>query len=243
MNKQTLYIHQRHAHQPVNVNDVHAAERLSFNARVAVWISSHVGSMVCAYVFAAIGVGSLVGVFTNNVLLAAICGSFSSYFLQLVLLPILALGQNILGRHAELQAEEQYQTTLKTYHDSEQIVAHLEAQDQHALAVAAELDQWQHEQEALAQRLEGITRLLSQQQEVLFLLLEHLGIEAKLTTDHQLPIVKVGGHTTHIDEDKLRATLIRAGMKAELVGALGLPELLLLDRERPHSEEASHADY
>ncbi len=215
-----LYEHAHSHHQPRNVNEQHAAERLSLNDRLAVFISKHVGSMLCAYVFACIGVGSLVGVFTNNLLLAAICGSFSSYFLQLVLLPILALGQNILGRHAELQAEEQFRTTERVFHDSEQLVAHLHAQD----ALALE----DHE-------------TLLQMQEVLFLLLEHLGIEAKFNTAHEVPIVTVGGHDIHIDQDKLIAGLIRAGYKAELVGGLSLAELLLLDQKRPHLEEASHA--
>lgn len=225
---QPLYTHQRHRHQPVNINQRHAAERLGVNDRLAVWISRHVGSMMCAYVFAGIGIGSLVGVLTDNTLLALLCGSFSSYFLQLVLLPILALGQNILGRHAELQAEEQYATTERAFADTEQLVAHLSAQDDLAL----------QDHEALLH----LKQSLLEQQEVLFLLLEHLGIEAKFNTAHEVPIVKVGGHELHIDEDKLRASLIRAGMKAELVGMLDVAELLLLDKHRSHEQEERYAD-
>lgn len=223
---QHLYTHQRHDHQPANVNEVHAAERLSLNDRIAVLISKNVGSMICAYAFACIGVGSLVGVITGNTLLALLCGSVSSYFLQLVLLPILALGQNILGRHAQLMAEEQYRTTRRALHDSDQLVAHLSAQD--ALALQD------------SERLAQIDARLEQQEEVLYLLLEHLGIEAKLTTAGNLPIVRVGGHETHINEDKLIANLTRAGIKPEILGALPLDLLLALDRARPHSQEAHH---
>src|SRR5690348_16864535 len=77
-----LFHHEPHQHQPRNVNDMHA-ERLSANDRIAVWISKNVGTMICAYVFAAIGIGSLVGALTNNTTLALLCGSLSSYFLQL----------------------------------------------------------------------------------------------------------------------------------------------------------------
>src|SRR5437016_12013669 len=39
------------------------------------------------------------------------------------------VGQNVLGRKSELQAEEQFNTTMSTYHDIEQIMQHLLAQD------------------------------------------------------------------------------------------------------------------
>lgn len=126
-----LYEQQPHPYQPRNVNARHKAElqQAGFNTRVAVWLTRNVGTMQCAYIFAGIGIGSLIGVFTNNVFLAALFGSVSSYFLQLVLLPVLSVGQNVLGRHAELLAEEQYQTTMRTYHELQQQQAHLNAQD------------------------------------------------------------------------------------------------------------------
>jgi hypothetical protein len=126
-----LYQHSAHPHQPRNVNHVHRREQetASFNTRVAVWLTKNVGTMQCAYVFAGIGIGSLVGVATNNVVLAAVFGSLSSYFLQLVLLPILSVGQNVLGRHQELQADEMFKTSQRSFHDIEEIMAHLSAQD------------------------------------------------------------------------------------------------------------------
>lgn len=130
-----LYQHTAHTHQPRNVNQVHRKEKeaAGFNTRVAVWLTKNVGTMQCAYIFAGIGIGSLVGVATNNVVLAALFGSLSSYFLQLVLLPILSVGQNVLGRHAELQADEMFKTTQSSFHDIEEIMAHLSAQDEELL--------------------------------------------------------------------------------------------------------------
>lgn len=219
---QKLYEHQRHVHEPRNVNEVHAAERLSFNDRLAVWIAAHTGSMICAYIFAGIGIGSLVGVLTNNTLLALLCGSFSSYFLQLVLLPILALGQNILGRHAELQSEEQYTTTQRIFSDSEELVAHLHAQDDLAL-----------KQQERMQHVE----------ELLLLLLEHLGVEAEPTTAGEIPVVRFN-HEMRVDEDQLRISLTHAGVKPEVLGALPAWMLLALDELRPHAQhaEARHGD-
>lgn len=126
-----LFHHEPHPHQPRNVNQLHAAEQAAegFNTRLAVGLTRYTGTMWTAYVFAGIGIGSLVGVFTNNVFLALLFGSISSYFLQLVLLPIIMTGQNVLGRKAELQSDEAFKTTMSTYHDIEQIMQHLCAQD------------------------------------------------------------------------------------------------------------------
>lgn len=132
-----IYQHRAHPHIPRNVNETQKAEQTGLNMRVAVWLTNHVGTMGCAYLFAALGIGSLIGVFTNDALLAALCGSLSSYFLQLVLLPVIQLGSNVLSRHAELQADETYATTQKTYHDIEQLAQHLSAQDDELLKLHA----------------------------------------------------------------------------------------------------------
>jgi hypothetical protein len=130
-----LYQHTAPTYQPRNVNRVHQKElqESGFNTRLAVWLTKNVGTMQCAYLFAGIGIGSLVGVATNNVVLAAIFGSLSSYFLQLVLLPILSVGQNVLGRRQELQADEMFKTSQRSFHDIQEIMAHLSAQDEEIL--------------------------------------------------------------------------------------------------------------
>ncbi len=130
-----LYQHSPHPHQPSNVNLLHREEKQAtgFNTRVAVWLTKNVGTMQCAYIFAGIGIGSLIGVATGNVVVAAVFGSISSYFLQLVLLPILSVGQNVLGRHAELQADEMFKTSQRSFHDIVEIMEHLSAQDEELL--------------------------------------------------------------------------------------------------------------
>ena len=204
---QKLYVHQPHEHQPRNVNEQHQAERLSFNNRLAVFISKRVGSMACTYLFACIGIASLVGAVTQNALLALTFGALSSYFLQLVLLPLLALGTNILSRHSELMAEEQYQTTQKTYHDLEQLVRHLHAQDD----VLLHLKQTQA------------------------LILDKLGIETEPTTEGRLPVVRMGDRTM-VDENELRLDLSRY-MKPEMLDGLPPAFLMLLNQYRPHKQE------
>jgi hypothetical protein len=53
----------------------------------------------------------------------------------LVLLPVIMVGQNVLGRKSELQADESFATTMKTYTDIEAVLKHLDKQDEKILAL------------------------------------------------------------------------------------------------------------
>ena len=126
----SLYDHEVHPHTPTNVNDVHAQERQGVNDQIAVFLTRTVGSMPMAYAFtvlAFIGLCGILGVLQPVV--AVLVAWLSQTLIQLTLLPIIMVGNSVLSRHAELQAEEQFQTTQKTYHDIEQIMLHLSAQD------------------------------------------------------------------------------------------------------------------
>ena len=64
----------------------------------------------------------------------------SSSFLQLVLLPIIIVGQNIQARAADKRAEETYQDAEAVLHESTQIQAHLAAQDAAISSILARLE-------------------------------------------------------------------------------------------------------
>lgn len=127
-----LFPHTTHLHQPRNVNEVHKAELRAegINTAIAIMLTKRVGSMWTAYTFvvlAIIGLLAILGLL--NPIVALLVAWTSQTFIQLVLLPVIMVGQNVLGRKAELQADEQFNTTIKTYHDIEQIIQHLAAQD------------------------------------------------------------------------------------------------------------------
>jgi uncharacterized membrane protein YhiD involved in acid resistance len=82
------------------------------NEKIALWITKHVGTMTCAYIFLVIGIGSLVGIITGNTTLALACGAISSYVLQLVLLPIIIVGQNLNSKKTEQQITETHDTVM-----------------------------------------------------------------------------------------------------------------------------------
>ncbi len=97
-------------------NQVHGTGTIgAFNSRLAVLITKSVGTMWAAYVFAVIGITSLVGAVTNNITLTLLAGGLSSYFLQLVLLPIIMVGQNVISAAQDARAEADH-LTLTTLH-------------------------------------------------------------------------------------------------------------------------------
>ena len=132
-----------HPHQPRNVNKLHKEQLAAagINKRIAVGLTKRVGTMWTAYSFAVlaiIGLFAILGLLTPVV--AILVAWLSQTFIQLVLLPIIMVGQNVLGHHAELLAEEQYNTTKKTYADIESIMKHLDDQDALILKIVEKLN-------------------------------------------------------------------------------------------------------
>jgi DNA-directed RNA polymerase subunit H (RpoH/RPB5) len=124
--------HNPFPHKPRNVNVQHKAEleAAGVNTRIAVGLTKSVGTMWTAYSFAVLAIIGLLAILGWLPALVALLVVWASQtFIQLVMLPILSVGQNVLGRHAELMAEEQFNTTMITYHHIEEIMQHLSAQD------------------------------------------------------------------------------------------------------------------
>jgi hypothetical protein len=82
-----------------------------FNTRVAVKITGVVGSMWCAYAFALLAVISLPSALQsgNSII---IVGWIAQTFLQLVLLPIIIVGQNVQAAASDARAENDHDTLL-----------------------------------------------------------------------------------------------------------------------------------
>ena len=87
-----------------NVNKQHA-QSLKVLDKTALLITTGVGTMYCAILFAAI---AFIGFpFKGGSPLQYVLWT-SSEFLQLVLLPIIIVGQNLQNRHSSLLAEQMY---------------------------------------------------------------------------------------------------------------------------------------
>jgi hypothetical protein len=97
-----------------------------FNARLGLMITVVVGTMWCAYVFAGI---ALISLKDNLQSTQALILWISSSFLQLVLLPIIIVGQNIQAKASDKRAEDTYNDADAILHEALQIQQHLAAQD------------------------------------------------------------------------------------------------------------------
>lgn len=89
-----------------------------FNAKLAVLITRGVGTMGAAYIFTALALVSAPAALTsgNTVVIVA---WISQAFLQLVLLPIIIVGQNVQGAASDARA-------IKTFQDTEVILDRLD---------------------------------------------------------------------------------------------------------------------
>jgi len=90
-----------------------ADEHVGFNGWLAVQITKVVGSMWCAYAFAALALVSLPAAIEQGTV--AIVSWISQTFLQLVLLSVIMVGQRVLAKASDKQA-------LQTYNDAEAVL-------------------------------------------------------------------------------------------------------------------------
>ena len=97
----------RHAHAAVHGDSAIGL----INTRVAVRITKSVGSMWCAYVFALLALISLPSALRsgNSII---IVGWIAQTFLQLVLLPIIIVGQNVQAAASDARAQSDHDTLL-----------------------------------------------------------------------------------------------------------------------------------
>jgi hypothetical protein len=115
-----------------------AAEHVGVNGRIALALTTAVGTMWCAYAFAILALVVLPQAIGGGLLLFV--QWLSQTFIQLVMLSVIVVGQNILGRAADKRAAMTYQDGEATFHETEQIQAHLREQDDAINALLDKLD-------------------------------------------------------------------------------------------------------
>ena len=103
------WLHHRAAHAP----EQPSSRRDSLNDPVALLITKMVGTMWCAYLFAALALVSLPQAIAGGV--ATLVAWIAQTFLQLVLLSIIMVGQKIAARASDKQS-------YQTYKDAEAIL-------------------------------------------------------------------------------------------------------------------------
>ena len=112
------------APKPPKVND----GRVGINGHIGLLLTTLVGTMICGYIFAIIALISLPSAITSHNL-TVIIAWVSSNFLQLVLLPVIIVGQNLQAKATDTRAEQTYADAEAVLHEAMQIQQHLMAQD------------------------------------------------------------------------------------------------------------------
>jgi uncharacterized membrane protein len=131
--------------QPLRDINKEIAENIGPLERLAVWITEHVGTMgffLVIFVWTAVWLGW-------NLLappelqfdppMAFAFWLFLSNVIQILLMPLIMVGQNIQGRHAETRAENDLQVNITAEREIEVILRHLEYQNRILIAMLERL--------------------------------------------------------------------------------------------------------
>ncbi len=126
---------------PVKARDQlpHDTAMQRFNARLAVKVTDGVGTMWCAYAFAALALVSLPEAISSHSAVTLVSW-ISQTFLQLVLLSVIIVGQNVLAAAADKRSEATYKDADAVMHEAVKIQEHLIAQDKVLEMLVSKLD-------------------------------------------------------------------------------------------------------
>ena len=102
-------------------------ESVGLNGKIALILTTVVGTMWCAYAFAALALLVLPQAAGGGLL--TLIQWLSQTFIQLVMLSVIMVGQNLLSRASDKRADMTYKDADATFHEAEQIQAHLMEQD------------------------------------------------------------------------------------------------------------------
>lgn len=124
-----------HAHHKPRRRRGHRLQRL--NERIGLRITQSVGTMWAAYVFVALTLVSLPAALSSGNAIVIVAW-IAQTFLQLVLLPIIIVGQNIQAKASDARSLATYKDAGALLEESARIRAHLDEQDK---VIAALLEQ------------------------------------------------------------------------------------------------------
>jgi hypothetical protein len=118
--------------RPVSTAEIRGVEHqnwlVRFNAKFGLKITVVVGTMWTAYLFTLLALFALPDAIKQGTYFVVVW--LSSSFLQLVLLPIIIVGQNIQARASDTRADETYKDAEAVLKEAAMIQEHLTKQDE-----------------------------------------------------------------------------------------------------------------
>ena len=136
----------KHLQKPVRNPNIEHRERLSALDRMAVWITENIGTMGFFFlIFSWTTVWLCWNIFAPANLRfdpypAFVLWLFISNMIQIFLMPLIMIGQNLQGRHAEARAQADFEVNTKAEVEIETILQHLENQNEMMLEILQKLD-------------------------------------------------------------------------------------------------------
>ena len=113
--------------------------KLGINERIGLAVTKRVGTMWAAYVFFGLSLVSLPAALSSGNEIV-IVSWIAQTFLQLVLLPIIIVGQNIQAKASDERAIATYEDAGAILEEAKQIQQHLQAQDATIAELTAKLE-------------------------------------------------------------------------------------------------------
>ena len=121
-------------------------KKLSTLDRLAVWMTDEVGTMgffllLVAWTTVWLGWNTLAPTELRfDPFPAFVLWLFLSNMIQILLMPLIMVGQNLQGRHAEARAEADFEVNTKAEREIETILLHLERQNDLILKILTQLE-------------------------------------------------------------------------------------------------------
>ena len=115
----------RKTKRPAKVDD----ERVGLNGRIGLVITAVVGTMWAAYLFTLLAFISFPSAIKSGDSIIIVAW-IAQTFLQLVLLPIIIVGQNIQAKASDKRAEQTYEDAEAVLHECQALQEHMLCQDE-----------------------------------------------------------------------------------------------------------------
>jgi uncharacterized membrane protein len=132
--------------KPIRNSHIEHRQHLSRLERLAVWITDHIGTM--GFFFIIFG-WTILWLSWNmyapkasrfDPFPAFVLWLFISNMIQIFLMPLIMIGQNLQGRHAEVRAEADFEVNTKAEREIGTVLLHLENQNKVMLEILNKLE-------------------------------------------------------------------------------------------------------
>jgi uncharacterized membrane protein len=136
----------RRRRKPVRNANQETERELSRLDRLAVWMTDRVGTMgfflvIFAWTLVWLGWNMFAPIdWRFDPFPAFVLWLFLANIIQIFLMPLLMVGQNLQGRHAEIRAEADYEVNVQAEQEIEAILEHLEHQHEVLERILAQVE-------------------------------------------------------------------------------------------------------